>query len=407
MSPAARRPAKPASQLNWVSLLQFIGSAFGLIGFAGIAVSGLSVALLSLFGFSPQESDGILLASAGALWAGILLLPSLAYSLAKLIGRPLREPQLRGYARWLGPALFLLLVLAILGGAGVLQLGLGAALAPFHVAAATLSVASLAWLGLRKLGLHSRAGWGAFASGLTGVPALAIMLELAVGVVLLALGMVYVTTNPSLAGQLEHIESVLTHIQDPQEALSLLSDFINDPFLLSLLLSNFALFVPLIEELLKPLAVWLLVWRRPLSNAQGFAIGLLGGAGFALMENLFAADTVDWTATTVLRFGATAFHIATAGLMGWAIVRAKKEGRYFGVFLVYGLNILLHGLWNGVVITMGFAPELLQDVYPVAGLALMGISLGSIGVLIVMNKQLQSAAADTPAPANRASAKRS
>lgn len=376
-----------------------------MVGFGGVALSGLGLALASLFGFSAQESEGILLASAAALWAGILLLPSLAYSLANLLNRPLREFEFSAHTRrFFGPLLFLLLGPVVVGGAGALRAGFGAAFAPFHIAAATLSVAALAWLGLRNLGLRPGAGWGAFASGLSAVPLLAIVLELTVGVILLALGIVYITANPSLAGQLEHIENALPHIRDAQQVLDLLSDFINDRFLLTLLLSNFAVFVPLIEELVKPLAVWLLVWRRPISNAQGFAVGLLGGAGFALLENLFAADTADWATTTVLRFGATAFHIATAAMLGWAIARAKNEGRYLGVFLVYGLNILLHGLWNGVVITMGFAPTLLQGVYPAAGLVLLVVSAFSIGALFLMNKRLQLVTKPAP-PAPSRSAK--
>lgn len=384
------RPAKPTTKPSWVTLLQFTGSSLGLMGFLSMAFSGLAYAILQPLLFTEPFSVSILLAAAAALWAGLLLLPSAAYSLAQLMNRPLAPPPaIKGN---LAALAFLLLPLVILGGAAALGQGLEILLPPVHVLAASLSVLGLVWLGLHGLRLGGpRLTWGALASGLTAAPLLAGLLELLVGFFLLILAGIYLFTQPALAAQLPYIESALPRMQDAEEMLQLVADFVHDPVILGLALAQLALFTPLIEELLKPIAVWLLVWRRPLSNAQGFAIGLLGGAGFALLENLFSANaSASWALTASLRFGATAFHIATAGLMGWALVRAKNEGRYLGVFLVYGFNILLHGLWNGVVVLQSFAPHFITGREELGGLALAAITLISLTVLAVMNRKLQA-----------------
>lgn len=395
--------------------MQFAGSSFGLTLFWSTAVGGFALAVFSLLSSAPQDAANLLLVAAAALWAGLLLLPSAAYSLAALLQRSLRRLQLPANLVRLFPlGVPVLLAVAILLGNLAQQQGqLTLLLSPLHVAAATLSVAWFAWLGLRKLQLGSaQLGWGSLASGLVAAPFIAIFFEFAGGLLLIAIAILYVATNPALSREILHIQSMLPAVEnDPERLLQLLDGFINDPIILSLIVTNFSLFVPLIEELAKPVAVWLLVWRGKLSNAQGFGIGLLGGAGFALMENLFSgAQTLDWTGTAVARIGATAFHIATAGLMGWAIVRAKNEGRYLAVFVVYAINILLHGLWNGVIILQSFSPSGASADFSTAGaLILLTVAGISIGILAYMNRKLQPALAAMPAAApvrRRAAAKR-
>lgn len=390
MSPRASRPAKPRQAYNWVTLTQFIGSGFGLFAYLSVGLSTLAYVVLQPL---LQHEAGIgwdfLLSASGALWASVLLLPSLIFSLAHLLQHPLPATS---RSNSLVPALaFVLLPVAILAGRWLLANDHLILLPPVHVVAATLSVAGLVWLGIRKLQLGGRRlVWGGFASGLTAAPFISIIFEAIVGIAILAFAMAYIGTNENLLSQLPQIESTLPTIETREEFQTLFIDFFNNPVLLGLLLTDLSLFTPLIEELFKPIAVWLLVWRRPLTSAQGFAIGLLGGAGFALLENLFSgANTAEWVFTTSVRFGATAFHIATAGLMGWAIVRAKNEARYLAVFLVYGFNILLHGLWNGIVVLQSFTPQLLAGREVAANATLAAITVLCVAILIYMNRQLQ------------------
>lgn len=386
MSSRTARPAKPS--FNWVSWLQFLGSAFGAVGFLSIGLSSLAYVVLQpiLQPTASPEWDMLLTATA-ALWAGVLLLPSAALSLAHLFNKPVRrfklDPRLAVLA-------FVVLPLAILTGGWLLESELHIALPPVHILAASLSVGGLVWISLRRLQLGGlRLTWGAFASGLTAAPFVAIVLELLVGFVLVVIGAVYVLSTPSLASQIPHIETAMSGIENGEQLLELLHDFFNDPFILGLLLLDLSLFTPLIEELFKPVALWILIWRRPITNAQGFAIGVLGGAGFALMENLFAGSVLDWASTTTVRLGATAFHIATAGLMGWAIARAKNEAKVLNVFLVYGFNIILHGLWNGIVVLQSFTPALLHGREVTAWLILLGIGTLCVYLLLLMNYRLR------------------
>jgi RsiW-degrading membrane proteinase PrsW (M82 family) len=115
-------------------------------------------------------------------------------------------------------------------------------------------------------------------------------------------------------------------------------------------LVGLGLFVPLIEELFKPIGVLLLL-RRPLTAAQGFALGALCGAGYALAENLtIGADAETWALISVGRFGTTIMHIFTAALSGYALARAKNEKRYLALIGTYLLNVFIHGAWNSLVV---------------------------------------------------------
>ena len=72
--------------------------------------------------------------------------------------------------------------------------------------------------------------------------------------------------------------------------MQILAPYLINPFILISLFLVLGVFTPLIEETLKPAIVWLLAKRlqRP---SQGFALGVISGAGFALVESLLASST--------------------------------------------------------------------------------------------------------------------
>jgi hypothetical protein len=47
--------------------------------------------------------------------------------------------------------------------------------------------------------------------------------------------------------------------------------------------------------------------------------------------------------------------MATAGVMGWALVRAKNNGKYLSLLGTYILSVVVHGIWNGIVIANSFS----------------------------------------------------
>jgi RsiW-degrading membrane proteinase PrsW (M82 family) len=130
---------------------------------------------------------------------------------------------------------------------------------------------------------------------------------------------------------------------------------INSPAVIFSVIIFGAVIVPLIEELIKPVGVWLLAGRR-LTPAEGFAIGALSGAGYALVESLFlGSGGQEWAFVVLARLGTSAVHILTAGLMGWALVTAWTQSRYIRLAAIYLLAVLIHGLWNGLTIASVFA----------------------------------------------------
>ncbi len=173
------------------------------------------------------------------------------------------------------------------------------------------------------------------------------------------------------------------------------------PAVIGIVLLFVALIVPMIEELFKPIGVWLLAGSSP-SPAAGFAVGALSGGGYAFIESLMLSGTAEqWSAAVLARAGTTAVHILTAALTGWALVQAWQKRGYLRLLLVYLLAVLIHGLWNGLTLLFSFQMlaelqdltldlpyfQLIRYIAP-AGLVLLaaGCFLGLIGA----NRVLQA-----------------
>jgi hypothetical protein len=366
------------------------------------AAGSLAVAMFQALDSSADTSSLVsyTLIGAAMFFAGLILLPSTVLSFTRLLHRPAPEFRLRGRPGPLVPLFLTLIFIAVLVVGYLVAENDGIAwlaLPPLHLVAASLPLLGMVWLGTRGFNLGSlQTRWGSLASGLIIGPFLAILFEIVAGITLAVIGIIYITADPALMHALENLGNL-----DPSTGLEhvtlLLSDFLRDPFIVTLILLQFSVFVPLIEELVKPVAVWLLVWKRPLTPAQGFGLGLISGAGFALLENLFNATAGPaWLGTSIIRIGATAFHVATSGLMGYAIVRAKNESRYLGFFSIYALCLLLHGAWNAVVMLTTLAsvsalsqPEVLSAFSPVYGFILIAIAGISLSILVIFNARLR------------------
>jgi hypothetical protein len=162
-----------------------------------------------------------------------------------------------------------------------------------------------------------------------------------------------------------------------------------------------AILVPLIEEFFKPIGVWLLLGTQP-TPAQGFAAGVLSGAGFALFENLTlsASSGEEWSLVVMARIGTSIIHILTTGLTGWALALAWTRGRYLRLGATYLVSVSIHALWNGLVI-LAIVPEFLPDLssYPDAlenigaasPIGFLILLVGSLVLLIGSNRALKRA----------------
>jgi hypothetical protein len=348
-SPLPRQAQEP---LHWPSILQFVSSVLTLFGLWGSALGLVVIGLIE----SSEASHAFYLMAAGLILSGFLVLPSLVFSGLRLAGRPVKGGLHFGLFR---PTLliFLLPLILLAGNWSTNQTGIGRLILPVvHVLAIGLPVWWIAYLALRNLPLGSlQRRWGVFTSGLILGPVLILVLETLALIVFGMIAVLVITTHPDLLNEWLHLSGNLRGLQtSPQEALDVLGPVMNRPGVLYAVLAFGAGVVPLIEEIIKPVGVWLLAGRS-LSPAAGFAAGALSGAGYALFESLaLSSSTNDWLYLVVARIGTAAVHILTSALTGWALVLAWREKRYLRLGAVYLLAVLIHASWNALSLMASF-----------------------------------------------------
>ena len=263
-------------------------------------------------------------------------------------------------------------------------------------------------LGTRGFKLGSR--WRVF--GILGLamtvgPVIMIVLEIVILVGIIIIGVLVVAVwQPALFEEILSISKIIQQETNQDVILSLLAPYISNTLVIATLVGYIGLIVPLIEEFLKPLGVWLFA-RKIESPAQGFAMGMLSGAAFALVESLNASGngSTDWSVIVSVRAGTSLLHMVASGLVGWGIVSAFREKRYLRLPAAYISAVAIHGLWNSCAIGAGLSaagesigkPEWLAAYTPsmLAGMLVLGI--GMFVVLIASNKKLNSNLVPVPA----------
>jgi RsiW-degrading membrane proteinase PrsW (M82 family) len=201
----------------------------------------------------------------------------------------------------------------------------------------------------------------------------------------LVMVVVWLSSQPGTAQQITLLAQRLANAgTDPEIILRILRPAAMQPsVLISVLLVSSGL-VPLIEELIKPLGLWVLVGKK-LTPAQGFLAGLLSGAAFALLESLGSIASPSgqaWLTLVLGRTGTGILHTVTTGLMGWALASTWRDGRYLRLAGVYLLAVGLHGLWN--VFGMLMALPILLGPASVPGPLVVFVRLGQIAPLALL-----------------------
>jgi hypothetical protein len=158
-----------------------------------------------------------------------------------------------------------------------------------------------------------------------------------------------------------------------------------------------AVIVPAVEELLKPLGVWLLAGRLD-SPAQGFTLGALSGAAYGLIETIgVSGQAEEWASLLFSRIGTGLLHITTSALVGAAIATAWRERRYLHLLGTYFLAVLLHGLWNTSAVLFTFStvaelsnqPGRLSTLQPVWIVAMSVLAVILFVILLLSNRRMQ------------------
>lgn len=257
--------------------------------------------------------------------------------------------------------------------------------------------------GLGADGIQLGSRWRIF--GILGLsmtigPVIMVVLELVLLVGIIITGLIVVAIQqPVLFQEIVRLWKIIQHETNQDVIFKLLTPYISNSAMIAIALGYVALLVPMIEELLKPLAVWIFA-KKIESPAQGFAMGLLSGGAFALIESLNASGdgTASWPVIVGIRAGTSLLHMTASGLVGWGIVSAFREKRIMRLVAAYFCAITIHGIWNACAIGAGLSavgesigkPEWLFNFIPASLGGMFVLGIGMLVVLIASNKKLRS-----------------
>lgn len=375
---------------DWRSILLLIFNLGGIALTFVTAISTLVMAFITQGTSSefPNTSDSSLQMAliAGAIFAiGVLLTPAAWLSLQRVRGNHSSSLQLPSMHTWAWIVIIALWIAAI-ALAQFLYKSQGPIwfIPLMHFLSIALPVYLVVRIGVNHISLgSSQRAWGVFGSGMLLSPILAMFGEIiALFLFLLPAGL-YLGANPD---KMIHVQMIVEQIgsnPDIDNIFHLLEPFIMDPLLVILGLVFLGVLVPIIEETVKSIGVWLLSDRLE-SLAQGFALGLLSGAGFALAESLFATITPDdsWAINLSMRAFSGSMHMLASGLVGLGIAYARLEKRNLMLVSMTLLAMLLHGFWNtGAVLA---AAGGLRAMVSMPDLDILGTLMALIGMGIIM-----------------------
>lgn len=307
---------------------------------------------------SPLTNLALLSGACLAVLIALLNVPTLYYLLRYLAGRQVTV----NHRSLLRPAV-------VFGMLWVLVLAAGMAasnsepywslLAPLSV----LGVALPAWL-LVELGRRGLARttalreWGTLTIGLSAAPFFIMLMEIILVIAVVLVVLLLVGFNSPLFEQLMALPQQLDQTSQGMEALeNLLSILFSEPLITAAVFLIVGFIAPLIEELIKPLAVWLLL-NRPLAEREGFMLGLVSGGAFALLESASLVSQIDptsWLPAVALRSATAVLHIGLSGMLGYGITYAWNH-KSIGTAARYLFSAVgLHGLWNAMALVSGFS----------------------------------------------------
>jgi len=363
----AEKPPKK----NWQLVLSLVLSALGILYFL---IQSLALGVLWLTEIVTAQADMTQAVSIGLLaWAsilgGILLLPVLLLNIYSLRDQPIpswldtSRPTISKIVRWL------IVVWPIVVFLGWLAAGsprtAAFLLGPINVIAAGLPVLWTYTTAQWKLetGPQLRK-WRIFGLSLVVTPILAIFVELITMLLLILIATLWMTYRIAIDPTLEYtlnfiFNKVLLAGEDLEILFQQLKPYLLQPAVIFWTAAVFGGIIPIIEEVIKPLALWSLAGSK-LTPREGFIGGILCGAGFALLENVLYTSTFivaeDWLFMTIGRAGTAALHMLGSGLIGWGLAKGWREGKWAFQVLMTLIAILLHGIWNVLSLISGVAP---------------------------------------------------
>jgi hypothetical protein len=393
----------PAKQIHQPSIWQLILGSVGLL--TNLLVVTLLVAAL-LFGNTdtPTAYADVQTVSSG-IWPFIfftlLFIPSIVLPIQRLRGKEFDVSFFDTKKVFIGLSMILpWLALVSLGYLFDFQYLPAALLGFLTVVGITLPVIFWVVIGGNRLFVHStQRAWGVFNFSHSITFIVACFFEIIVFGILLVAAAGWLVQQAEFFPYLTLLQSqgMLTE-QNLQSLLTDITPILQTPWIYAGVLLSLSLVVPLIEEFFKPLAVWLFAGKK-ISPSEGFSLGLLCGAGFALLESLLmtsVAGAESWSVVIIGRAGTALMHISTAALSGWALAKSWQDGRYLRLSGVYLGVVLLHGVWNLFAVLSGLndlalpiESALLTGLSSIATWVLVGLSLLLVLILVLVNQRLK------------------
>ncbi len=393
------------SQNHLPSLLSGLLFVTGALFVFGLALVMGVAALSSLVSGTEIKSEQTIFLFAFG-FQGLILLAAAFFSFQKFLQKSSADQEVS-----LSLPIWLILVLALLAGFSIL---IGYWIGEFKavnwfilpiltIPAVVLPLVVLLMFGTRKLPAGTRwQTWNVLGLGMTLAPILLFILEIFVAIVIFIIVVVYILSQPELAAELEKLSRQIMILGPNSKATrDLIAPLLTKPSVIVTGLIYVSMLVPAIEEIFKPLGVWLFASKLQ-SPAQGFTLGALSGAGYGLIETLnISGQSGDWATLLFSRIGTGLLHITTSALMGAAIVLAWRERRYLRLFGTYLLAILLHGSWNALAVFFSFSglsdffeqPTRLTAMHPAISIAMAVLTFGLFAILVTTNHKMRRMAA--------------
>jgi hypothetical protein len=373
-------------KVHILALLNVIISSMAGLSLLASAAMLLIVGILALTGSASEQAYPLFSLGWNAVLVVMLLLPGIFYSLEWLTGKRLLPRYTSGLPIKMATILAICLwPLAIFAGDRIARTTdvTRMVLPALQVLAVGIPLWLLVRLGIRGIHKQTRQRiWGTLNFGLIVTSPVALAVEIIVFAAAGLLGVFWVMTRPDLIQELERLASRLMVTQaNPDMVLRIIKPYMQKPLVIFSVLAAGAGLAPLVEELIKPLALWLFV--RKLQPADGFVLGVISGAAFALLEslnNLANPLGTEWAAVVFGRLGTGILHTVTTGLTGWALASAWSKRQYIRVGAATLLAMCLHMLWNTFGLLVGFNGVL----KPENPIAILSLRLGSIAPLAMI-----------------------
>jgi len=236
----------------------------------------------------------------------------------------------------------------------------------WYPALAAITVVSI-WLPILLLISLARAGLprstkqrelGTFTLGVSISPLIIIALESVLIIIIALIVFILLGLQNPLPQQLPQMLERLSSASGGIEQLEMiLLELMQEPLIAGGVFLALGVVAPMIEEIFKPMAIWFLL-NRPLRDHEGYALGLISGGAFALLESagmVIQMEPTDWLTAIVLRAATGVLHIGLSGLVGFGLVKGKNIRKPSRGVLFLLLAGALHGAWNSLALYSGLA----------------------------------------------------